>query len=671
VGKISRHMMATACLVVAWTSPASADNGVPPPPNPAPAAQPAAEDLKTIAEWLGDPEKVKRLAETLRQIERLSKAADLQRAPADVAPLRAPATASESAARAPVASGSAPPGPATSLRVLGPATGLAVPRQVRPSRPPPGSFEARAGTSAGGVAPGGVSADFAPSVRDTYGAVPPPVSGTDAARSPEHSAYAVRSATGENAPVSATGVREARRPRSLLNSEAERIDDVDRVNRPILGVGWTPASYSVSPRGIGSGFHPEAEDPGFYTREEAQSVGRDALRMLQDVVTIAPAKGKVGMLMSTSTNDQLQRMHGSASDFSKKGFLVPTARIDAGFAAGALAGEFAVDYYKQHGDDEDEVLLQKAYAEVRLDHDRPERLVIKLGEITHHFGIYGGKEWVDAIWVQAPIVYSRLIPNNVNSFGVGFDFHLLPASWPVDSVLSGALLNADGENMTSFLGGDENFGGITRMAEEDRSLFGEFCTVARLANAIPLGRCSVLQLGASFAIGPNGLGDDGETTIFGAYGRLLWAHFVQDPCGGAPKPDGGLVAQAEWIRRDVFADAHDVFPRAELEDWGLFAMAVYDFPCIRLGWGDTRLSVGARYERADGSGGNFDDAGLPVSRSDDIGRNERESWSALVAWAPESGIPVLKNFAFAVEFRHDFVESHPDVDAILVSIQVR
>ncbi|MBL9085976.1 MAG: hypothetical protein JNM10_02440, partial [Planctomycetia bacterium] len=355
----------------------------------------------------------------------------------------------------------------------------------------------------------------------------------------------------------------------FLRADVDRIYDVGRVDVPAFGSGGRSAAFSrvFSPSEPGTGFR-RSGDGGYYTVEGADP---KPVSILEDVLTVFPAKGKLGLLLSDAKNGDLKSLHRGDTDFQHKGFNANVLRVDAALKAGQVGGEIAAEYYQNHGDDDDEILLQEAYAKLSVPGSLPDRFVLKLGEITQPLGLNGGKKWMDAVWPEMPTIYGRVLPNNFNGTGIGLDWRVTDwgnAPTNVDSVLSIAVVNADGKNLSSFLGETNPvFGVYSRTEKDTRSLLGELAYGARSTTAIAIGSSVVVQFGGSFATGPNGVGEKGQTWFYGAHARLMISEFALDACNRCVR-DGGFVLSGEWLHRRLLVDQGGTFPRAHLDDWG-------------------------------------------------------------------------------------------------------
>ncbi|MBE0577620.1 MAG: hypothetical protein IH613_17210 [Desulfuromonadales bacterium] len=374
---------------------------------------------------------------------------------------------------------------------------------------------------------------------------------------------------------------------------------------------------------------PEAE-----TKEESRDLagidlGKSArLRLIDvslDVLTTVGA--------SSERDESLETLQGGGHDPKRRGFTLQQAEL-------SLIG--AVDPYFQAEAhilaSEDTVELEEAFVQSTA---LPWGLELEAGYFLTEFGRINPSHPHAWVWLDQPIVNTRLFGGEgMRGAGVRMS-KLLPVPWY--SVFHVGAQNADGEFMTSFLGGESShdhgneepagdghahelgIGGRPLVDLDVRNL-GDLVYLARWENAIPLSSTWTSKFGLSGLYGPNFTGTDGETWIYGADALFKWVPEKNER--GRPF----LRIEGEISKRDLDADAFfdedegELIPSDTLEDWGAYVQALYGFP--------GRWATGLRYEYASGSGNNLTHEGEYPARDDDPFRNDRTRISPLVIFSP-------------------------------------
>ena len=277
----------------------------------------------------------------------------------------------------------------------------------------------------------------------------------------------------------------------------------------------------------------------------------------------------------------------------------------------------------------------------------PAGLQLKAGHFFTEFGRLNQQHPHAWSFVSQPVINSRLLgPDGMRGPGARLSW-LTPAPWY--SELFAGVQQSSGETMPSFfgtsdggaIGGHPNLGG--RIKSPDDVL-----TTARWLNSIPLTKQSTLNLGASYAAGPNGSGAGMRTGITGLDAYLKWQ-------GAASAKGFPFVAwQSEWMRRrydaGAFTDDAGVDVAQEtLTDSGWYSQVTWGF---RPGW-----TVGGRLDRASGS------RSLALSRGSDPLRDSRTRLSAALTWLPSE----FSELRF--EYDYDRAQFLPDRDAHALWIQ--
>jgi hypothetical protein len=201
---------------------------------------------------------------------------------------------------------------------------------------------------------------------------------------------------------------------------------------------------------------------------------------------------------------------------------------------------------------------------------------------------------------------------------------LFPGWWTADnfsSIVHLGMQNANGETMTSFLGGrhehgggeegeehaheelnDESIGLRPRLDRDTRAL-KDFAYLVRWENFYDFRNGLSTNIGVSGLYGPNATGPHGDTWIYGLDMKWKWRptnHFRGWPF---------VTWQSELMRRDYHADRFTLehedepgevptLPGRTLKDWGVYSQLLYGF--YYGGYG--AWATGVRYEYAGGSG---------------------------------------------------------------------
>lgn len=194
----------------------------------------------------------------------------------------------------------------------------------------------------------------------------------------------------------------------------------------------------------------------------------------------------------------------------------------------------------------------------------PANLQVKAGQFFTAFGRHNPLHPHAWSFVNKPLVAGRMFGGDgMRNPGAQLSW-LTPLPWYSELIVSGQ--NSAGETMPSF--GGEGF--------EQRSL-ADLMTLARWVNFFPLGEAVSLNLGGSFAYGPNGTQDaTGRTRIAGGDLYLKYRN---------PGSRSFVALQGEVIKRFYNSAG------AKFDDWGMYTEISY-----LLGEPLERWQVGARYD---------------------------------------------------------------------------
>jgi hypothetical protein len=354
---------------------------------------------------------------------------------------------------------------------------------------------------------------------------------------------------------------------------------------------------------------------------------------------------------SSERDDIAATLFAGAHDAKQRGFTLRQAELSLSgqIEDGCEAKAFLVASIAP-GDGETVVELEEAYVQT-LPHRSG--LQLRAGTFFTPFGVRNALHPHALDWMNQPIVASRMFG------GDGMRGPGAYVSWstkvPARGSLGLTVQNAHGETMPSFLANDEVYderaiGGRQRELAEVRS-FGDVMLALRATTTWHPVAAAPLQLGASFARGPNPTGEHADTWLWGL--DFAWQEARID------EPDCCTFAawslQGEWIAREFDAaaqvDAREpgtlvAVPATTLRDHGLVVEALF---AVGDRWG-----TGVRGEWASGSGASHFGSGV-FGRADDPWRCDRLRISPLLVYRP--------SHAFSVRLQYDFDDSDALADA--------
>jgi hypothetical protein len=347
---------------------------------------------------------------------------------------------------------------------------------------------------------------------------------------------------------------------------------------------------------------------------------------------------------STERDEDLQILQGGGHDPRKRGFTVQNVELSfMGAVDPYFTGEAHLIYFLDPLEGESIFELEEAFLTTTA---LPYGLQLEAGHFFTEFGQINPRHPHAWDWQDQPIINSRLFgPDGMR--GPGFRLGWL-APLPWFSELHFGMQNANGETMTSFLGGrgEHSHGGEEEESEEEHEHGEELNEeeigrrplverdVRNLKDLVYLTRWSnswnlsdelTTVLGFSGLYGPNATGRDGDTWIYGM--DMKWRWRPVNNFRGWPF----VLWQTEVVKRDFHADRFTLvdeedpdeaitLPGRTLHDWGLYSQLLYGFS---YGW-----AAGVRYEFAGGSGQSIDG-----TRNDPF-RADRYRVSPLLVWHP-------------------------------------
>jgi hypothetical protein len=350
---------------------------------------------------------------------------------------------------------------------------------------------------------------------------------------------------------------------------------------------------------------------------------------------------------STERDAAIQTLQAGGHDPRKRGFTLAEAEL--GFVGAVdpyFYGQAFISTSIDPIDGETIVELEEAYITTT---SLPYALQAKLGFFYTEFGIINPQHPHQWDWEDQPIVNNRFFgPDGMRQAGFRLS-KLLPTPW--FSELHLGMQNANGETMTSFLGGRHEHGGGHEeenghdhaaahdhssafsdegignrpIVERDVRNLKDFVYLTRWRNSWDFNPELTTAIGVSGLYGPNASGKRGDTWIYGLDMKTKWR--PANNFRGWPF----LIWQTEFMRRDFKADRFTLsdeeepdtaltIPGRTLHDWGLYTQLLYGF---HYGW-----AAGVRYEYASGSTQSIG------GRKNDPFRANRQRVSPLLVYHP-------------------------------------
>ena len=410
---------------------------------------------------------------------------------------------------------------------------------------------------------------------------------------------------------------------------------------PLIFVGTTVAAaacfavFGASDSGQNEGnAHESATDT-----VDAQGVPDSAIEPRADVTLAKGASGRNYLKLSltgltsagSSSEANVPALQLGSHDPSRRGFTIQNAELVLTGAVDPYFTALASVVFVESPEGQSEIELEELYATTT---GLPYNLQVKAGHFYTEFGRLNAQHPHYWDFVDAPLSHSRMFgPDNLRSTGARVSW-LMPTSF--FSELSLAVQNAFGETLTSFgsVAGESVFG----RPIVDRSVddLGDMLYVPRYAFALDLTDNQTLLAGASAALGPNGTGPDGRTSLYGL--DLFWKWKSPRAQQGFPF----VKVQAEGIERRYRTDR----PRSMFEDGAAYGQVVWGF---RRGW-----TAGARLDRMAGDAGPVPDPFL----------EERTRSSVNVTWFP------TEYSKLRLQYNHDARSLFEDANSVWLQLEI-
>ncbi|MFN7955932.1 MAG: zinc-regulated TonB-dependent outer membrane receptor [bacterium] len=320
----------------------------------------------------------------------------------------------------------------------------------------------------------------------------------------------------------------------------------------------------------------------------------------------------------TSSEKDVTSLEIGGHDPSQRGFTIEN--VEAVFD-GAIDPYFkgtANIVFQLTPEGETNVELEEAYL---VTQSLPADLQVKAGQYFTEFGRLNNRHPHQWDFVDIPLVNGRLLG------GDGLRGPGARASWlmplPFYSELIVGVQNSQGETAASFRNENEGeplFGRVP----EDRGVddLGDMLWSGRWSSSFDVADDQTLVLGLSGVTGPNATGANTHTQIYGT--DLYWKW--KSPRAEQGFPFASFTTELMYRRYQAGAFEGEsenpdepplLLPHETLEDWGLYAQALYGFT---RGW-----VAGLRGDFVDGETGAFDP---------DPDRSQRVRLSPVLTWYP-------------------------------------
>jgi hypothetical protein len=344
---------------------------------------------------------------------------------------------------------------------------------------------------------------------------------------------------------------------------------------------------------------------------------------------------------STASNDDLKLLDAGGHDPHQRGFTVQNVELSMlGAVDPYLKGEAHV-VFQLDDNGETGVELEEAFITTQ---SLPAGLQLKAGQFFTDFGRLNATHPHTWSFVNAPVISTRVLgEDGLRGPGARLSW-LTPAPWYSELFLG--VQQSNGETLPSFLGreGQDPIGGHPWKGGSIGSARDALWTL-RWLNSVALTKEATLNLGASWATGPNASGPGERTDVVGLDAFYKWTS------AKAEKGFPFVAWQSEWMSRRYQAaaftdDLGAAFPGETLRDSGWYSQVTWGF---KPGW-----TFGGRIDRASGS------PSIALLRSDDPLRDERTRLSAALTWYPTE----FSKLRF--QYDHDVAQAVDDADSLWI-----
>jgi len=348
--------------------------------------------------------------------------------------------------------------------------------------------------------------------------------------------------------------------------------------------------------------------------------------------------GTGAITASNRNNNALAGLLAGGHDPAINGFNLQSAELFIGGIVDPYFDAQATIALKIDGNGETEIELEEAFIRTR---NLPWGLQIKAGQFFTDFGRINSSHVHEWAFVDQPVIASRLLGGDgLRSLGAQLNW-LTPLPWY--SQISVSAQRARGETLTSFLSNDGETVGPATQSDKRGERIAQMLYAMRWLNGFDLSDEISMNIGASFAFGPNATGDKTRTWIAGTDVYIKWT--PQGNTRGFPF----VAFQAEFMARRfeaAFADPNTGDPaRQNLLDYGFYAQLLWGF---RPEW-----VLGLRFDYATSNG---------ESRGDPL-RDTRYRVSPNLTWFP------TERSKIRLQYNRDWAQSLKDGSADTVMLQ--
>lgn len=331
--------------------------------------------------------------------------------------------------------------------------------------------------------------------------------------------------------------------------------------------------------------------------------------------------------VSNRSGEALEQLQGNDHDPRQNGFTLRT--VDLSFAGGLdpYFDAFAAMAFFIDAEGETRLELEEAFVQTQAGFSPVE---VRAGQFFTEFGLLNATHIHDRDFVDAPVALTRMFgPDGLRGQGVRVAFRT-PGATPFE-ILAG-MQNSQGETQASFRASDELIdeqpvGGLDFVETRVKGI-GDFTYFLRGSKVFGFGGEDRGVFGASAAFGPNSSGPDGYTVIGGLHAGASVAFADGD----------ALRLKAEGVYRYFEVDQNNPtagFVGEDLEDWGVYAQAIYDI--------DGKYHIGLRGEFAGGEG---ESVGAFVGRDADPFRSDRVRISPMAGWTIAPGLRAFAQYNY-------------------------
>lgn len=322
-------------------------------------------------------------------------------------------------------------------------------------------------------------------------------------------------------------------------------------------------------------------------------------------------------------------LQGGAHDPNRNGFTLQAAELSLRGVVDPYFDAQATILFQIDQDGETVLELEEAFAKTRF---LPGGLQLTAGQFYTPFGRKNSVHVHAQDFSDQPIIITRMFGGDgQRQVGTNLSW-LTPLPWY--SELSVAAQNSNGETMPSFGGEDEGIAEFENVIHQQRN-FSDLVYTGRWLNGFDLSDTISVNIGASLSTGPNRTGPGNKTMIYGGDFYAKWV--APDAVRGFPF----VSFETEVIGRHYEAGDRNDGGRIDLDDWGMYAQALYGFT---PGW-----VAGLRFGFADGDMGSDNS----VDNRSDFNRSARYRISPNITWYPTEWSKVR------LQYNHDWAQALP------------